>query len=295
MVYNMSSYGKANHSLIEYNNMIKRKIPSTGEELPVLGLGTWKTFDVKGKSSIEPLNHVLQIMKEAGGKLIDSSPMYGNSEKVIGELTADPKWCNYFFYATKVWTTGKQEGIHQMESSFQKMKRSTMDLMQIHNLTDWKTHLQTLKAWKSEGKIRYIGITHYIDFAHEDLERILISEEGIDFVQFNYSIFSRNAEKRLLKAAADRGVATLINRPLGKGNAFSNVQNKQLPPWANEYSIKTWSQFFLLYIISHPAVTAVIPATANPAHASENFNIIATELPDQVFREKMAIFIENKD
>ena len=275
--------------------MIKRKIPSTGEELPVLGLGTWSTFDVADKSSMEPLNHVLQIMQVAGGKLIDSSPMYGNSEMVIGELTADPKWSNYFFYATKVWTTGKQEGIRQMETSFQKMKRSTMDLMQIHNLTDWKTHLQTLKAWKSEGKIRYIGITHYIDSAHEDLERILISEEGIDFVQFNYSIFSRNAEKRLLKAAADRGVATLINRPLGQGNAFSSVQNKQLPSWADEYSIKTWSQFFLLYIISNPAVTVVIPATANPAHASENFNIASTELPDQAFREKMAIFIENKE
>jgi diketogulonate reductase-like aldo/keto reductase len=221
--------------------------------------------------------------------------MYGNSEMVIGELTADPKWGNYFFYATKVWTTGKQEGIHQMESSFQKMKRSTMDLMQIHNLTDWKTHLQTLRVWKSEGKIRYIGITHYLDSAHEDLERILISEEGIDFVQFNYSIFSRNAENQLLKAAADRGVATLINRPLGQGNPFSKLQNKQLPLWANEYSIKTWSQFFLLYIISHPAVTVVIPATSNPAHASENFNITTTELPDQSFREKMVKFIEDKE
>lgn len=274
--------------------MIKRKIPSTGEELPVLGLGTWSTFDVADQSSVEPLKQVLQIMQEAGGKLIDSSPMYGNSEKVIGDLTVDPKWSDYFFYATKVWTTGQQEGIRQMESSFQKMKRSTMDLMQIHNLTDWKTQLHTLRAWKSEGKIRYIGITHYTDSAHEDLERILNSEAGIDFVQFNYSIFSRNAEKRLLKAAADRGVATLINRPLGKGNAFSNVQNKQLPPWADEYSIKTWSQFFLLYIISHPAVTVVIPATANPAHASENFKITAAKLPDQAFREKMALFVENK-
>jgi len=274
--------------------MIKRKIPSTGEELPVLGLGTWSTFDVPDKSSTEPLNKVLQIMQQAGGKLIDSSPMYGNSEKVIGDLTADPKLSNYFFYATKVWTTGRQEGISQMESSFQKMKRSTMDLMQIHNLTDWKTQLHTLRAWKSEGKIRYIGITHYIDSAHEDLESVLKSEEGIDFVQFNYSIFSRKAESRLLYVAADRGVATLINRPLGQGNPFSSVRNKQLPQWADEYSIKTWSQFFLLYIISHPAVTVVIPATANPVHATENFNITATELPDQAFREKMVKFIENK-
>jgi diketogulonate reductase-like aldo/keto reductase len=273
--------------------MIKRKIPSTGEEIPVLGLGTWKTFDVTGESSIKPLKQVLQIMQNAGGKLIDSSPMYGNSEKVIGELTEDPKWNDYFFYATKVWTTGKQDGITQMESSFQKMKRTTMDLVQIHNLVDWKSHLETLRDWKSKGKIRYIGITHYTDSAHEDLERIIKSEDGIDFVQFNYSIFSRNAENRLLKAAADRGVATLINRPLTKGNAFSNVQNKQLPAWANEYYIKTWSQFFLLYIITHPAVTVVIPATANPAHASDNFNLDTTELPNEIFREKMVRFIEN--
>jgi diketogulonate reductase-like aldo/keto reductase len=273
--------------------MIKRKIPSTGEELPVIGLGTWSTFDVTDKSSMEPLHKVLKIMKDAGGSLIDSSPMYGNSEKVIGELTADPKWSDYFFYATKVWTTGRQDGINQMDASFQKMKRSTMDLMQIHNLTDWKTQLHTLRAWKSEGKIRYIGITHYTDSAHEDLESILNSEDSIDFVQFNYSIFARNAEKRLLKTASDRGVATLINRPLGKGNAFSKVHNKQLPQWADEYSIKTWSQFFLLYIISHPAVTVVIPATANPAHASENFNITSAKLPDQAFRDKMASFIDS--
>jgi diketogulonate reductase-like aldo/keto reductase len=274
--------------------MIKRKIPSTGEELPVLGLGTWNTFDVTDKSSMETLSRVLQIMHQTGAKLIDSSPMYGNSEKVIGNLTADPKLSNYFFYATKVWTTGRQDGINQMESSFQKMRRNTMDLMQIHNLTDWKTQLHTLRAWKSQGKIRYIGITHYTDSAHSDLESILNSEEGIDFVQFNYSIFSRNAERRLLNIAADRGVATLINRPFGKGRDFASVKNKQLPQWADEYTIKTWSQFFLLYIISHPAVTVVIPATANPIHASENFNITSGHLPDQAFREKMASFVENK-
>jgi diketogulonate reductase-like aldo/keto reductase len=275
--------------------MIKRKIPSTGEELPVLGLGTWSTFDVAGESSMAPLKQVLQIMQEAGGKLIDSSPMYGKSEKVVGNLTSDPKWSDQFFYATKVWITGKREGILQMESSFMKMKRKTMDLMQIHNVTDWKTQLQTLREWKSEGKIRYIGITHYTDYAHEELERILKAEKGIDFVQFNYSIFSRKAENGLLKTAAGLGVATLINRPFGKGKFLSAVQNKPLPPWANDYSIKTWSQFLLLYIISHPAVTVVIPATANPSHALENYNLETTEMPDQVFREKMAAFIEDNN
>jgi diketogulonate reductase-like aldo/keto reductase len=271
--------------------MLKRIIPSTGEELPVLGLGTWQTFDVTAEGPLDALKKVLQIMENAKGKLIDSSPMYGNSEAVIGALTTSSKWSNYFFYATKVWTTGKEAGIRQMESSFQKMKRTTMDLMQVHNLTDWKTQLQTLKDWKSAGRIRYIGITHYTNAMHQELERIL-SVEAIDFVQFNYSIFSRNAEKSLLKAAADRGVATIINRPFGEGHAFAKVKTRPLPSWAKEYSIETWSQFFLLYIISHPAVHAVIPATGNPLHAMENFNI-PEDLPGQHFKEKMTAFIEN--
>lgn len=271
--------------------MIKRTIPSSGEELPVIGIGTWKTFDVTGKNALPSLTQVLQIMQQAGGTLIDSSPMYGNAETIVGELTADPAWGDHFFYATKVWTTGKQEGIRQMESSFQKMNRTRIDLMQIHNLTDWKTQLQTLKEWKAAGRIRYIGITHYTDSMHGELERVL-SSETIDFVQFNYSIFSRHAEKRLLQAAAGYGVATLINRPFGEGSAFAKVKNKPLPSWAAEYSITTWSQFFLLYIIAHPAVTCVIPATGNPAHAGDNFNIPAA-LPGLNFRNKMIDLIES--
>jgi diketogulonate reductase-like aldo/keto reductase len=271
--------------------MIKRKIPSTGEEIAVIGLGTWQTFDVNDTGKTAPLKEVLQIMETAGGTVIDSSPMYGNAERVVGELTDSPVWSDYFFYATKVWTTGKQEGIRQMEASFQKMRRTQMDLMQIHNLTDWKTHLQTLKDWKSEGRIRYIGITHYTDDMHNELDRIL-SAETIDFVQFNYSIISRHAEKSLLKAAADHGVATLINKPFGAGSDFARVRNKPLPVWAQEYSINSWSQFFLLYIVSHPAVTVIIPATGNPAHARENFNTPLTELPDQNFRNKMVAYIE---
>lgn len=257
----------------------------------MLGIGTWKSFDVQDKQDLPQLSKVLLRMHDAGGTLIDSSPMYGNSEAVIGELTAEKPFADQFFYATKVWTTGKAEGISQMESSFKKMKRKTMDLMQIHNLTDWKTHLQTLREWKEEGKIRYIGITHYTDSMHEELERI-ISSEQMDFVQFNYSVFARNAEKRLLKVCADRGVATLINRPFGEGKAFARVKGVKLPEWLEDVGIKGWSQFFLKYIISHPAVTVVIPATSDPAHAADNYNLDMERLPDGKMLKKMVEFID---
>lgn len=270
--------------------MVNRIIPKTSEEIPIIGLGTWQTFDVSSPNRQAPLYKVLEVMQQAGGRLIDSSPMYGKAEKVIGDLTGTNKWSDYFFYATKVWTTGREEGIKQMNDSFEKMKRKTMDLMQIHNLTDWKTHLRTLREWKSQGKIRYIGVTHYTDSMHNDLERIIRSED-IDFVQFNYSIFSRNAEKSLLGTSADRGVATLINRPFGEGSIFSKVKNKPLPSWSAEYNIQTWSQFFLLYIISNPAVTVVIPATADPVHAKENFEIPST-LPDENYRKRMREYVD---
>jgi diketogulonate reductase-like aldo/keto reductase len=179
-----------------------------------------------------------------------------------------------------------------MESSFKKMRRPSMDLMQIHNLTDWKTHLKTLRNWKEQGKIRYIGITDYRDSMHEELEKIISTEE-IDFVQFNYSVFSRNAEKRLLKASADHGVATLINRPFGEGKSFASVVGKQLPEWAPEIGATSWSQFFLMYIISHPDVTVVIPATSNPAHAATNFDLPFDRLPSEELRRKMAEYVDS--
>jgi len=250
--------------------MKTRTIPSSGEALPVIGLGTWQTFDVSNHQLNPLLENVLRKMQTAGGKLIDSSPMYGRSEFMIGNIISHIDIATNFFYATKVWTKGLQEGIRQMESSMLKMRRTTMDLMQIHNLTDWKTHLPVLKQWKEEGKIRYIGITHYTDSSHKELERIIRAEK-IDFVQFNYSIDARHAEQRLLDAAADLGVATLINRPFGEGSLFRKVEGKPLPPWALELNIENWSAFFLKYIIAHPAVTCVIPATNNPQHAVENF------------------------
>ncbi len=265
--------------------MIIRKIPSSGEELPVVGIGTWKAFDVS-QDQYPDLKKVLSALHEGGGRLIDSSPMYGKSEAVIGAITAPLETVNDFFYATKVWTTGKEQGIQQMEDSIKKMGRRTVDLMQIHNLTDWKTHMPQLRRWKEEGKIRYIGITHYTDASHEKLEEVMIAEKP-DFVQFNYSIESRNAEKRLLDAASSLGIATLINRPFGTGDLFNKVRGKVLPAWAIENDMKTWSEYFLKYIIAHPAVTWVIPATANPEHANENVKAGIGKLPEKEVRKMM--------
>lgn len=270
-------------------NMLQRIIPSSGETLPAIGLGTWQTFDVS-RSGKEPLAEVLAGLHQAGGKLIDSSPMYGRAEDVIGDLTQASGIADNYFYATKVWTQGREAGIRQMQDSMQKMQRTTVDLMQVHNLVDWKTHLKTLAEWKEKGIVRYIGITHYTNAYHDELAQIL-SNEPIDFVQFNYSITARNAEKRLLGAAADKGVATLINRPFGEGSLFVHVSGKALPPWAAEYHITTWSQFFLKFILSHPAVTCVIPATGNPKHLLDNVQAGTGPLPNAAGRERMAAYI----
>jgi diketogulonate reductase-like aldo/keto reductase len=270
--------------------MILRQIPYTGEHIPAIGLGTWQSFDVNPDSNLGDLKKVLSTMKNVGGKVIDSSPMYGRSEKIIGVLT-ETEASQQFFYATKVWIQGREEGIRQMNSSFRKLRGPVIDLMQIHNLVDWKTHFQTLRKWKEEKRIRYIGITHYTDNMHDQLQKIIQSEE-IDFVQFNYSVTDRHAEKKLLPAALDRGVACLINRPFGEGRLFSKVKGKYLPAWAQEYGIETWSQFFLKFILSHPAVTCVIPSTSSPIHASDNFKAGIDHPTDEAMRKRMLELVE---
>lgn len=281
-----SSFAKNNAQMI-----LERKIPSSGELLPAVGLGSWQQFDV-GPSAGErgPLREVLQKMNELGGKLIDASPMYGRAEQVIGDLTNELKLNDRFFFATKVWTTGKQEGIDQMNASLQKMKRKKIDLMQVHNLQDWEMHLNTLKDWKAAGKVRYIGITHYTDAAHARLEQI-VKSEPIDFVQFNYSIRSRNAEKSLLKTARDKGVAVIINEPFEQGALFRAVKGKDLPAWASDYGIKSWAQFFLKYILSNDAVTCVIPGTSDVKHLIDNLGAGEGRLPDDAGRKKMLEWI----
>lgn len=270
--------------------ILERKIPSTGERLPVVGLGSWQQFDVGTGAERNPLREVLQKMNEIGGKVIDASPMYGRAEQVIGDLTTDLKLNDRFFFATKVWTTGRQEGIDQMNASLQKMRRKKIDLMQVHNLQDWETHLKTLKEWKAAGKVRYIGITHYTDASHARLEQIVKSED-IDFVQFNYSIRSRNAEKSLLKAAKDKGVAVIINEPFEQGALFRAVKGKELPAWSADYDIKTWAQFFLKYIVSNDAVTCVIPGTSDVKHLVDNLGAGEGRLPDEAGRKKMREWI----
>jgi diketogulonate reductase-like aldo/keto reductase len=271
--------------------MLQRTIPSTGEKLPVVGLGSWLQFDV-GNAAAEraPLTEVLQVTLSKGGKLIDASPMYGKAEEVIGDLTAATGNADKYFYATKVWTRGEQSGIKQMQESMRKMKRKTIDLMQVHNLSDWQTHLRTMNRWKSEGKIRYTGVTHYAVSMHKQLEE-MVKQKLIDFVQFNYSIRVRNAEASLLNAARDNGVAVIINEPFESGNLFSVVKAKPLPDWAKDYDINSWAQYFLKYILSHPAVNCVIPGTSNPKHAADNMMAGYGILPGEKARNKMVDYI----
>ncbi len=273
--------------------IMKKAIPSTGEKVGVVGLGTWQTFDVGGSSSArEPLKEVLKVLVENGGSVIDSSPMYGSSEQVVGDLTKELDIVDPIFYATKVWTTGESRGKSQMQSSMKKMGANPMDLMQIHNLQDWKTHIKTLYDWKERGLIRYIGITHYVNSAHSELERIIKSED-IDFLQVNYSINSRNAERSLLPTAQDKGVAVLTNMPYSSGSLFRKTKGKELPAWATEFDCKSWGQFFLKYLISNPAVTCVIPGTSKPHHMKDNVGAGHGRLPSQAHRRKMRELINS--
>ena len=265
---------------------LQRKIPGSGELIPALGLGTWAAFN-EGRSKAEKrrLSEVLDTFYDRGGRLIDSSPMYGRAESVVGELLADNA-SKDFFYATKVWTSGKDAGIHQMQNSLSKMRVKTMDLMQIHNLVDWRTHMKTLRDWKEKGLIRYIGVTHYVTSAFESMEKILKSEP-IDFVQIPYSVVLTEAEKRILPLCREKKVATLINRPFEGGDLFRRVRSSPLPDFAAEIDANSWAQIFLKFILSHPDVTCAIPGAGNPAHLRDNMGAGQGKLPDEVFRKKI--------
>ncbi len=273
--------------------MLKRRIPSSGEELPALGLGTSQVFDV-GTATAEraPLREVLRILVESGASVVDSSPMYGRSEGVVGDLTADMKMQNKIFYATKVWTRGKEEGIRQMEQSLARFQVDRIDLMQVHNLTDTATHLATLRDWKEAGRIRYLGVTHYQSGAYDDLMRV-IRNERLDFVQFNYSPLEAEAEEALLPLAADEGVAVIANEPFDSGRAFSLTRGKPLPPWAADFDCASWAQFFLKYILGHPAVTCAIPGTSDPEHARDNLQAGFGRLPDEKTRVRMRAYLRD--
>lgn len=273
--------------------LLKRPIPRSGEWIPAVGLGTSRTFDV-GSSAAERASpkEVLRQFVELGGSLVDSSPMYGEAEAVTGDLAAELKVQGRLFMATKVWTSGRDAGIRQMEQSFIRMRVPRMDLMQIHNLLDLETHARTLQQWKQAGKIRYTGVTHYHEGAYRDLERIIARRE-FDFVQFNYSIVEREAEARLLPLALDTGTAVIVNRPFARANVFQRVRGKTVPDWAAEFDCRTWGQFFLKYILAHPAVTCVIPATGKPQHLADNMGAGLGRLPDAAARKRMVQLIES--
>ncbi len=272
---------------------LQRAIPRSGELLPAVGLGTWQTFDVAGDAERHAAaKETLRLFAEAGGKLIDSSPMYGSSESVVGELAAALGLQSAFFLATKVWSHGRAAGIEQMQTSAQRLRSANIDLMQVHNLIDWQIHLKTLRAWKERGKIRYFGFTHYTVGAHRELAS-LIKKEQPDFVQFNYSIVTRDAERELLPTAAENKTAVLINRPFEGASLFEIVRGKALPAWAVEIDCESWAQFFLKYILSHPAVTCALPATRNPKHLTDNMKAGFGRLPDEKMRQRMASYLDN--
>ncbi|HEY0766619.1 MAG TPA: aldo/keto reductase [Steroidobacteraceae bacterium] len=272
------------------DGLILRKIPSSGEELAVIGLGTSRTFEV-GESSAEraPLKDVLEAFFASGGRgrLIDTSPMYSSAERVLGELMM-PDMHQKAFLATKVWTRGERSGIEQMTHSAHLLAGGArLDLIQVHNLLDLDTQLKTLRKWKDAGRVRYVGVTHYTVGAHAELARVL-TREKLDFVQFNYSPVTRAAEKQLLPLAAQRGVAVLVNRPFEDGALFQAVRGKPLPAWAADVQAASWGQLALKFIAAHPAVTCIIPATGKLAHLKDNLGGGRGRLPDARQREAIA-------
>jgi diketogulonate reductase-like aldo/keto reductase len=273
--------------------LLTRPIPSTDEKLPVIGVGTWQTFNVgSSEADRQPLKQVLKTLFENGGQVIDSSPMYGQSEAVVGDLSTDLNLNDRFFMATKVWTTGKENGISQMQHSLRLLKRQRMDLMQIHNLVDWQTHLKTLAQWKKEGLVRYIGITHYTDSMHATLAN-LIKQNKIDFVQVNYNLLDRNADRALFPVARANGVAVIVNRPFEEGALFQKIKGENLPEWAAEFDCKSWAQFFLKFILSHPDVTCTIPGTSKAHHLLDNLQAGQGKLPDPALRLRMIKWMDS--
>lgn len=257
-----------------------RPIPADGRRLPVIGLGTWQTFDVGADATARSnLGRLLARFVELGGEVIDSSPMYGSAESVVGDLAREYDLRERLFFATKVWTQGKAAGMAQMEESLRRLRAPRIELMQIHNLTDWQQQLPTLRAWKAAGRIRYLGITHYHPSAYAEIEQIL-RREPLDFLQINYSLAEQESAQRLLPLAAERGVAVIANRPFAEGALFGRVKDRALPAAAADHGCRSWAQVFLRWILAHPAVTCVIPASRRIEHLEDNMAAGIGALPD---------------
>jgi len=281
------------HATSESSTLLSRKIPSSGEKLPVIGLGTWRAFDVDLSADVRrQLEDVLSTFVKLGGRVIDSSPMYGRAEEVIGDLTSALGIRDKIFLATKVWTEGKQRGIQSMERSMSLLRTNRIDLMQVHNLVDVNTQLATLQEWKQEGRIRYTGITHYESGALSEIEKLMRSQK-FDFLQINYSLMEPEADERVLRLSQERGVAVIANRPFGAGDLFSKVRSKPLPDWAAEFDCHSWAQFFLKWIVANPAITCAIPATDKARHLEDNMQGGFGRLPDAKLRRRMAEFVSS--
>ncbi len=273
--------------------LIYRAIPATGELLPALGMGSYQTFNISEDSPLKTeLKQILATFFEMHGCLIDSSPMYGRSESVIGELVSEIELKDRYFAASKIWTYGKEAGLKAVETTQQRMQVKKMDLMQVHNLRDWKVHLPTLQSLKQENKLRYTGITTSFLGQYDEFEAVM-HKEKLDFVQLNYNIKIREAEKRLLPLAMDKGVAVIVNMPYEKGRLFKLVRGKKLPEWTQEFDCESWGQFFLKFILSHPAVTCAIPATSKLEHMVDNMQAMVGQLPTSKMREKMLAYFDS--
>ncbi len=267
-------------------------IPATGEQLPVIGLGTYSVFDVDSTTeAIAECREIVELLSSNGGSVIDTSPMYNRSEKVIGDVIASGADREKLFLATKVWTDGRESGIAQMQRSFELMKTETIDLMQVHNLRDTALHMETIREWQEDGRIRYNGLTHYTAGAHAALEREMREFEP-QFIQINYSLGEREAERRVLPLAKEMGIAVIINRPFQAGRLFRAVAGKDLPDFAAGFA-ESWGQFFLKFIVSHPAVSCAIPATSKPHHMIDNMRAGFGEMPDDKMRKRMSDYFGN--
>jgi len=282
-----SALGGAAHSAAE---LTTRPIPSSGERLPVVGIGT-NRYGTGSEAAIAPLRETLKTFAAAGGKLIDTAPMYGSSEMVLGELIAGLGIRDQFFLATKVYSDGREAGIEEMNASFRRLRTNRIDLIQVHNLSDTATQLATMREGKSAGRYRYVGVTTSRDSQYDEMETVL-KKEKLDFVQVDYSIENRTAAERILPLALERSVAVLINLPFGRARLFSSVRGKPLPGWVADFDCKSWAQFFLKYVVSHPAVTCAIPGTRRPAHVIDNLGAARGRLPDQAMRRKMEQFFD---
>jgi aryl-alcohol dehydrogenase-like predicted oxidoreductase len=278
--------------LAQAASLIQRKIPSTGESLPIIGIGTARRYEaVTTEAERAPLREVLGRFKEMGGKVIDTAPSYGTAEMLVGDLVAELNIRESLFIATKLGAHGRDAGIEQLEQSFKRLRTPKIDLIAVHNLQDTQTQLRTLRQWKQAGRIRYVGITTSFERQYPEFEQTM-KAEALDFIQVDYALDNRKADQRILPLAADRGMGVMINLPFGRGRLFQAVQGQSLPPWAGEFDCSSWAQFFLKYIVSHPAVTCTMPGTAKVEYLVDNLGAARGRLPDPAMRRRMETFID---